>query len=80
MLPKQTRHDQKDSKLVLNYVFLESLLKSIRVFIYVLNLSIFAAYSSFALSNETRLLGLWDFYVATTKGVQLVETEVSGIS
>jgi len=35
--------------------------------------------SSYALSNEANLLGAWDFYVPTTKGVELVKIEVSGV-
>jgi len=61
-------------------VFLASILKPIRTFIYVLNLGTLMGYSSCALSNEASLLGHWDFYVPTTKGVELVEIEVSGIS
>ena len=60
-------------------IFVQSVLKSLRTSIYVLNLSILTAYSSFALSNEASLLGLWDFYVPTTKGVELVKIEVSGM-
>jgi len=58
--------------------FLASRLKSIRVFTYALTLSTLAAHSTFVLSNETSLLGPWDFYVPTTKGVELVKIEVSG--
>ena len=60
-------------------VLVMSWAKSISSLIPMLSFCALTSYSSFALSNEASLLGLWDFYVPTTKGVELVKIEVSGM-
>ena len=60
-------------------VLVVSWLKSVKALLQVLGLCAITAYSNFALSDETSLLGYWDFYVPTTRGVELVSVEVSGL-
>ena len=61
-------------------VFVASRLRSTNALIQVLSLCALTAYSCAALSDEAGLVGHWNFYVPTTRGVELVEVEVSGAS
>lgn len=61
-------------------VLVMSWARSISSLIQMLSFCALTSYSSFSLGDEASILGHWDFYVPTTKGVEHVKVEISGVS